>query len=101
MTTTTATTIPLPNDLHAQAQALATTLGRTLEEVLTEAVAQGLAYDHWIRAEAEKGRRSAEHGPLIPAEQVWSDLLQRGMLTPEAIAQADAEAEHDFAKEPA
>jgi len=85
------TTITLPDGLHAQLRALAESTGRTVEEVLAEAVAQGLAYDRWFRAEVEKGMRSAQVGPLIPADQVWEELLQRGFLTPEAIAQADAE----------
>lgn len=85
------TRITLPDDLHAQVKALAETTGRTLEEVLAETVSQGLAYDRWFRTEVEEGRRSAEQGPLIPAELVWEDFLQRGLLTPEAIAQAEAD----------
>ena len=53
------TTIELPEELHAQALALAETTGRTLEDVLAEAVAQGLAHDRWFRIEVERGRRSA------------------------------------------
>ena len=87
----TSITIQLSDDLHAEAQALAQTTGRSLEEVLAEAVAQGLAYDRWFRAEVAKGHRSAERGPLIPAERVWADLLRRGLLTPEAISEAEAE----------
>jgi predicted transcriptional regulator len=85
------TTITLPDDLHAQLRALAERTGRTVEEALVETVAQGLAYDRWFRAEVEKGMRSAEVGALIPADQVWEDLLQRGLLTSEAIAQAETE----------
>ena len=39
------TRIELPEGLHAQAQALAETTGRTIEDMLAEAVAQGLAHD--------------------------------------------------------
>lgn len=39
----TTTTIELPDDVRAQAEALARTTGRSLAEVLTEAVSQGLA----------------------------------------------------------
>lgn len=39
----TTTTIELPDELRAQAEALARTTGRSLAEVLTEAVSQGLA----------------------------------------------------------
>ena len=35
--------------------------------------------------EVEKGRRSAEMGPLIPAGEVWADFLRRGLVTPEAL----------------
>jgi predicted transcriptional regulator len=84
------TTITLPDELHAQVQALAETTGRTIEDVLAETVVQGLAYDRWFREQVEIGRRSAEHGPLIPAEDVWEDFLARGLLTPEAIAEAEA-----------
>jgi predicted transcriptional regulator len=87
------TAITLPDDLHAQVQALAETTGRPLEAVLAEAVAQGLAYDRWFRAEVETGMRSAAQGPLIPAEEVWKTFLQRGLLSPEAIDQVEAEAD--------
>ncbi len=83
------TTITLPDELHAQVQALAETTGRTPEDVLAEAVVQGLAYDRWFREQVEIGRRSAEQGPLIPAEDIWDDFLARGLLTPEAIAEAN------------
>jgi predicted transcriptional regulator len=95
----TSTTIELPDDVLAQVRDLAQMTNRRIEEVLAEAVTQGLAYDRWFRAEVEKGIRSAEQGPLIPAEIVWADLLKRGLLTPEAIAQADAEATSDDARE--
>ena len=64
------TTIELPDEVRAQAEALARTRGRSLAEVLTEAVAQGLAYDHWFSAQVEEGRRSAREEPLVPADQV-------------------------------
>ena len=89
------TMIALPDDLHAQVRALAQDTGRPLEVVLAEAVAQGLAYDRWFRAEVEMGMRSAEQGPLLPAEEVWDDLMRRGLLTPEAIAQIEAEESAD------
>jgi predicted transcriptional regulator len=50
----TTTTIELLDELRAQAEALAATTGRSLAVVLTEAVAQGLAYDRWFRAEVEE-----------------------------------------------
>ena len=77
----TPTTIELPDDLREQAQILANTTGRTLEAVLTEAVAEGLAQERWLRAAVEEGRRSLEHAQPIPADQVWGDFVQRGLLT--------------------
>lgn len=87
----TTTTIELPDDLQAQAEALARTTGSSLAEVLTEAIAQGLAYDRWFREQVGEGQRSAREEPLIPADQVWDDFLRRGLLTPEAIAEAEDE----------
>jgi predicted transcriptional regulator len=86
------TTVTMPDELHARVRALAETTGRSLEEVLAETVIQGLAYDRWFREQVDIGRRSAEQGPLIPAVDVWADFLARGLVTPESIAQADAEA---------
>ena len=57
------TLIQLPDDLHAQAQALARTTGRTLEEVLTEAVEQGL-----------RSRRVRRSTPAADADNVWKRL---------------------------
>jgi predicted transcriptional regulator len=87
----TPTTIELPDDLHAQVQELAQATDRPIAEVLTEAVAHYLEWDRWFRAEVETGRRSAEMGPLIPADEVWADFLRRGLVTPEALAEADAD----------
>lgn len=71
----TTTAIELPDELRAQAEALAETTGRSLTEVLTEAVAQGLAYDRWFRAAVEEGMRSAAEGRFASPEEVeamWS-----------------------------
>jgi predicted transcriptional regulator len=73
----TTTTIELPDELRAQAEALAATTGRSLAEVLTEAVAQGLAYDRWFRAEVEEGLRSTAEGRFASPEEVetmWERL---------------------------
>jgi len=78
-------TIELPDDLHAQVQELAHATDRPIAEVLTEAVAHYLEWDRWFRAEVEKGRRSAEMGPLTPADEVWADFLRRGLVTPKAL----------------
>lgn len=86
----TATTIELPDDLHAQVRELAQATDRPVAEVLTEAVAHYLEWDRWFRAEVEKGRRSAEAEPLVPAEEVWADFLERGLVTPEPLAEAVA-----------
>jgi predicted transcriptional regulator len=91
----TTTTVTLSKNLHDQVRALAEATGRTFEEVLAETVAQGLAYDRWFRAEVEKGVRSAAQGPLMPAEDVWADFLARGLLTTDAIAHANDEADDD------
>jgi predicted transcriptional regulator len=91
----TSTTIQLPDDLHAQAQALAETTGRTLEEVLTEAVAQGLAYDRWFVASVEQGLLSTRAGRFASPEEV--DAMWNRLTTPEAMAEAEAEAELDQA----
>ena len=62
----TTTTIELPDELRAQAEALARTTGRTL----AEAVSQGLGYARWFRAQLEEARRSAHNEPLVPADQM-------------------------------
>jgi predicted transcriptional regulator len=83
------TTVTLPDDLHAQVLELAAGTGRTVEEVLAEAVAQALVYDRWFRAEVEKGVRSTDAGRLASPEDVaamWDRLT-----TPEAMAEAEAE----------
>jgi hypothetical protein len=64
------TLIQLPDHLHAQAQALARTTGRTLEEVLTEAVEQGLR--------SPRGRRSA---PAADADNIWQSLTMPEDMT--------------------
>ena len=87
MTTTTATTIHLPNALHAQAQALAATMGRTLEEVLTEAVAQGLAYDRWFVAAVDESLQSTRAGRFAAPEEV--EAMWQRLTTPEAMAEAE------------
>ncbi len=88
----TTTAIDLPDEVRAQAEELARTTGRSLAEVLTEAVSQGISYDLWFRAQVEEGRRSARDEPLVPADRVWDDFLRRGLLTPEAIEEAEDEA---------
>ena len=88
----TTTTIELPDEVRTQAEELARTTGRSLAEVLTEAVSQGISYDLWLREQVEEGRRSARDEPLVPADQVWDDFLRRGLLTPEAIEEAEGEA---------
>ena len=97
----TPTTIELPDELHARVQELAQASDRPIEAVLTEAIERYLEWDRWLRAEVEKGRRSADAGPLIPAEEVWADFLRRGLVTPEALAAADAELAGDGARESA
>lgn len=68
----TPTIIQLPDDLHARARALARTTGRTLEEVLTEAVAQGL--------------RASQAGHVASpdaAEDMWNRLTVPGDMATE------------------
>lgn len=87
----TRTRIELPEELHAQALALAEATGRTIEAVLAEAVAQGLAHDRWFPIEVERGRRFAAAGRFAaPAEveAVWARVT-----APKALAEAEAEAE--------
>ena len=96
----TTTTIELPDDLHERVRDLAQATARPIRQVLTDAVTQYLEWDRWYRAEVEQGRRSAEAGPLIPAKEVWDDFLRRGLVTSEALAEADAE-ENDSARESA
>lgn len=83
------TRIELPEELHAQAQALAETTGRTIEDVLAEAVAQGLAHDRWFRTEVERGRRSAAADRFAAPAEV--EAMWMRVTTPEALAEAEAE----------
>jgi predicted transcriptional regulator len=83
------TTVTLPDDLHAQVLELAAGTGRTVEEVLAEAVAQALVYDRWFRAEVEKGVRSTDAGRLASPEDVAA--MWNRLTTPEAMAEAEAE----------
>ena len=65
-----ATTIELPDDVLAQARELAQTANRRMEDVLADAVAQGLTYDRWFRAEVEEALRSTRAGHFAPPEDV-------------------------------
>lgn len=97
----TSTTIELPDDLHTRVQELAQATDRPITDVLIEAVMQYLEWDRWFRDEVAKGRQSAEMGPLIPADEVWADFLHRGLVTRDALAAADAEAEDDAVRDSA
>lgn len=81
------TGIELPEELHAQALALAETTGRALEDVLAEAVAQRLAHDRWFRIEVERGRRSAAMGRFAAPAEV--EAMWARVTTLEALAGAD------------
>lgn len=83
------TTIELPDEVQAQAEALAKTTGRALTEVLTEAVVQGLAYDCWFRTEVEEALRSTEAGRLAAPGEV--EAMWQRLTTPESMAEAEAE----------
>ena len=83
------TTVTLPDDLHAQVLELAAGTGRTVEEILAEAVAQALAYDRWFRAEVDKGIRSTNAGRLASPEDV--EAMWDRLTTPTAMAEAEAE----------
>jgi predicted transcriptional regulator len=83
------TTIELPDELRAQAEALARTTGRSLAEVLTDAVGQGLAYEHWFRTEVEEALRSTAEGRLASPEEV--EAMWQRLTTPETMAEAEAE----------
>lgn len=77
----TSATIQLPDSLMERAVQLARATNRSVEDVLSEAVAEGLAYDQWIRSAVSEGRKSADNSPLIPAATVWESLAQKGMLS--------------------
>ncbi len=85
----TTTTIHLPADIYGQAQLLARTTGRTLDEVLVEAVAQGLAYDRWFRSAVQEALDATKAGQLAAPEEV--EAMWNRLTTPEAMAQAEAE----------
>lgn len=87
----TPTTIELPDDVLLRARDLARRTNRRVEEVLAEAVAQGLDYDHWFRAEVEDALRSTAAGRFVPPEEV--EAMWDRLTTPEAMAEAEAEAE--------
>lgn len=81
--------IQLPDDLRVQAEELAQATGRTLDEVLAEAVAQGLAYDRWFRAAVQEALDATAAGHLAASEEV--EAMWNRLTTPEAMAEADAE----------
>lgn len=85
----TTTTIHLPADIYSQAQTLARTTGRTLDEVLVEAVAQGLAYDQWFRSAVQEALDATKAGQLAGPDEV--EAMWNRLTTPEAMAQAEAE----------
>lgn len=85
----TTTTIELPEVLRAQAEALARTTGRSLAEVLAEAVGQGLAYDRWFHEQVEQALGSTAAERLASPEEV--EAMWRRLTTPEAMAEAEAE----------
>jgi predicted transcriptional regulator len=83
------TIIELPEDLQTQAEALARSTGRSLAEVLTEAVGQGLAYERWFREQVQEALHSTETGRFAPPEAV--EAMWQRLTTPESMAQAEAE----------
>ena len=85
----TTTTIELPDDVRTQAEALAATTGRSLAEILTEAVVQGLAYERWFRAEVEEALCSTEAGRLATTEE--AEAMWQRLTTRESMAEAEAE----------
>jgi predicted transcriptional regulator len=88
--TMTSTTIELPDDVLAQVQDLAQSTNRRVEEVLAEAVAQGLAYDRWFRAEVEEALRSTRAGDFASPEAV--EAMWNRLTTPEAMAEDEEQA---------
>lgn len=85
----TTTVIELPDELHAHVQNLAQATGRPIAELLIEAVAQGLAYDQWFRAEVAKGLHSTETEQFVRPEEVEAMWIR--LTTPEAMVEAEAE----------
>jgi predicted transcriptional regulator len=83
------TVIDVSDDVLAQARELARTTNRRMEEVLAEAVMQGLACDRWFREAVAEGQRSADMGPLIPAADVWADFVRKDILRAEDIVEAE------------
>jgi predicted transcriptional regulator len=77
----TSATIQLPDNLMERAVQLARATNRSVEDVLSEAVADGLAYDRRLRTAVAEGRKSAAKGPLVPAAAAWESLAQKGMLS--------------------
>ena len=89
----TSTTIQLPDELHVQALALAETTGHTLEDVLTEAVAQGLAidggfnrWDQWFVAAVEQSLAATRAGQFASPDNV--EAMWNRLTTPEPQAWA-------------
>jgi predicted transcriptional regulator len=77
----TSATIQLSDDLMERVIQLARATNRSVEHVLSEAVAEGLAYDQWLRTAVAEGRHSAANGPLVPGAAVWESLAQKGMFS--------------------
>ena len=78
----TTTTIELPDELRARAEALAQMTGRSL----AEAVSQGLAYDRWFREQVEQALHSTAAGRFASPEDV--EAMWCRLTTPEAVAAA-------------
>jgi RHH-type rel operon transcriptional repressor/antitoxin RelB len=70
-------TVHIRPDLAAGLEELARATGRSASELVEEALAEYLDYQHWAGEHIREGLRQAEAGELIPDEEVWARLDER------------------------
>lgn len=85
---TTVTSLRLPEDLHAQVEALAKATGRTKSYLMTEAISRYVEEESWQLVAVDEGIRSAETEPLTTQDDLVADLLRRGLVTAESLVAA-------------
>ena len=84
-----ALTIQLSDDLRVEAETPARDTGRTLDEVLADAVTQGLAYDRWFRESVQEALDATAAGHLAAPGEV--DAMWNRLTTHETMVEAEAE----------
>jgi len=82
------TSLRLPDDLRERVDALAKATGRTKNYLLTEAISRYVDEEAWQIAAIDEGIHSSETEPLTTQDDLVDDLLRRGLVTEDSLAEA-------------